>query len=63
MKRATIIHLSDMRPNRYGGFNTTTLCRRLRTLGDGMNLTAVKSEVTCKFCLARMNREPKKKEK
>lgn len=49
-----VIHLSDMRPNRHGGFNVSSACRRLRTLSDGMNLTDNRKDVTCKLCLKAM---------
>jgi hypothetical protein len=49
------VHLSKVTPNRWGGFNTTSLCGRLNKQSrDGMNLTATRNEVTCGFCLKLM---------
>lgn len=45
------VHLSVTRTSAFGGERTTSLCERLRTLDDGMNLTGDVSLVTCKFCL------------
>jgi len=45
------MHLARIRSNRYGGFNTGSLCGRLNAKSeDGMNLTDKADEVTCKFC-------------
>jgi hypothetical protein len=44
------IHLSVTKPF-FGGTKTSSLCRRLRTTADGMNLTGDEKEVTCRFCL------------
>lgn len=58
----TKIHFSRHRPNAYGGHTTTSLCGRLRTLADGMNLTAQTREVTCSLCLRKMRiRRPTEK--
>lgn len=45
------VHLSNVRPNVFGGCTTGTLCNRFRCLSDGMNLTTERNEVTCAFCL------------
>jgi hypothetical protein len=47
-------HMSRVRKNRFGGTTTGTLCDRFRCEDDGMNLTAVETEVTCKLCLKLM---------
>lgn len=46
-----VIHKSVVRPGLLGGTLTTTLCGRMRTISDGMNIG---DEVTCKFCLRKM---------
>ena len=50
----SVIHLSTMHPNRFGGFTTGTACNR-ETLqsdakGGGNNSTDVWEDVTCKLC-------------
>ena len=45
------IHLSNIRPNAFGGMTYGTLCNRFRVSDDGMNLTDKETEVTCFFCL------------
>lgn len=45
------MHLERTLPNRYGGFNVNSLCRRSTVMEDGMNLTSAAKEVTCKLCL------------
>lgn len=53
-RRRGVVHLGQTRDNRFGGHTTTSLCGRLRTVADGMNLTEKQSEVTCLFCLGRL---------
>lgn len=48
------VHLGVTRKGAFGGIKTTSLCGRLRTLSDGMNLAGDEKQVTCAFCLARM---------
>jgi hypothetical protein len=48
------MHLSVTKRGPFGGERVTSLCGRLHTLADGMNLTADPQEVTCKFCLRRL---------
>lgn len=57
--KSIVTHLCNTRTNAWGGHNTTSLCGRLRTVNDGMNVTDKKSEVTCKFCLKAMARRMK----
>lgn len=46
------VHKCRMRPNRYGGFNTGTVCGRMSDqCEDGINSTEDWDKVTCKFCL------------
>ena len=47
-------HMVRVRPSAFGGILTTSLCGRLRTLSDGMNLTHNRDDVTCAFCLKRL---------
>jgi hypothetical protein len=47
MKRS-VIHKQILRPGPFGGTVNTTLCGRVATGSDGMNIGG---EVTCKFCL------------
>ena len=48
------LHLSVTRPA-FGGSLTTSLCGRLNAASrDGMNLTGNESEVTCQYCIKRM---------
>lgn len=49
------LHLRRVRKNAFGGETTTSLCGRLRTLSDGMNLTEHGTLVTCAFCLTKMH--------
>lgn len=58
MAKPSIVHLSITRPSAFGGIKTTSLCGRLRTTGDGMNLTADRAEVNCKFCLKKLLARP-----
>lgn len=46
-----VIHQTMIRKNRFGGELTTSLCGRLRTLADGMNLSDDASEINCMFCV------------
>ena len=46
-----ITHESVMRRNGFGGFTTTTLCGRMQTQDDGMNIG---DKVTCKLCLKKL---------
>ncbi len=39
---------------------TRTLCGRLRTTSDGMNIASGAEEVTCKFCLKLMRQQRNK---
>lgn len=39
------------RSNWFGGQKLSSLCGRVRTMADGMNITDNRHEVTCKFCL------------
>ena len=52
MARRNVIHLSSVKPNRFGGTTTGTLCCRFCLGDDGMNLTTIEAAVTCKLCLA-----------
>lgn len=49
-----VIHLSYMYNNKYGGYNTTTLCRREHK-GEEINSTENINLVTCKCCLQCIN--------
>ena len=51
MARKVKLHMSDMRPNLWGGVTTSTLCRRSKVMDDGMNIADDESKVTCLFCL------------
>lgn len=44
-------HQSLVVRNGRGSLLTTTLCGRLRTVSDGMNIAGEGDKVTCKFCL------------
>lgn len=51
------VHLAKITPNRFGGTNTTSMCGRLnKASNDGMNITDVHEDVTCKFCLGWLRR-------
>jgi hypothetical protein len=55
MSSAVKVHL--YRVARLAGMTFTgSLCNRLRTTADGMNLTSDEKAVTCAFCLRRMKR-------
>ncbi len=55
MMTKMVLHKENNRPNRYGGTNYGTLCRRTnRQSRDGMNIAFIDDEVTCKFCLKLM---------
>lgn len=48
-------HMVRVRERRDGSTHTSSLCGRLnRACSDGMNVTDVAANVTCKFCKARM---------
>ena len=48
-----VVHGQIYRSGPFGGTVNTTLCGRMRSLTDGMN---VGDEVTCKFCLRILGR-------
>lgn len=50
------IHLTRVRKAPFGeGILTTSLCGRLNAAStDGMNISDIETEVTCRFCLRRM---------
>jgi hypothetical protein len=48
--------------DRAGGTIRTSLCGRVRTTSDGMNLTAEPAEATCSFCRRLLNRLAGKRE-
>jgi hypothetical protein len=50
------VHLSKVREHR-GHTRTGALCDRFTVGVDGMNVTTVESEVTCKCCLKALNRQ------
>lgn len=50
MPKREVIHLLR-RFKRWGGEGTGTLCNRMALSDDGMNLSDIREEVTCKFCL------------
>lgn len=52
-KKRVVIHKSLVRSGPFGGTLTTTLCGRMQTTQDGMNIG---DTVTCKFCLKEMAR-------
>lgn len=50
-----VLHEVRVRSNRFGGTSHGTLCGRTnRACTDGMNIASTSAEVTCKFCLKRM---------
>lgn len=56
MTKIIAIHLLKVRPAPFGaGLLRSSACGRLNAASvDGMNVTDIPAEVTCKFCLARM---------
>lgn len=50
---ARVKHKQVYRPNAFGGVTNTTLCGRVRQ-GNEMNMADSDEQVTCKFCLRRM---------
>ena len=44
-----VVHLRKVRKV-WGGELTGSLCNRLQTLSEGMNISDLADEVTCKFC-------------
>lgn len=46
----SVIHLHK-KFELFGGQGNGTLCNRMTLGDDGMNLSAVREEVTCKLCL------------
>jgi hypothetical protein len=50
-KRRVVLHKSIVRKGPFGGTLTTTLCGRMQTGSDGMNIG---EGVTCKFCLRKL---------
>ena len=52
-----VVHFSEIRSS--GSFiRTSTLCGRMSVGADGMNVTAERSNVTCKLCLRRLTLRP-----
>ena len=51
-----VTHWYQVKPGVFGGTLTTSLCGRLRTTSDGMNLTDDMKEVSCKFCIKSLSR-------
>ena len=50
-----VLHKDKQRRNVFGGTTWTTLCGRTnRQSADGMNIADTDAEVTCKFCLKKM---------
>jgi len=53
--RKMVQHKDRQYKNRFGGMTYTTLCGRMNAAcNDGMNVANTDDEVTCKFCLRRM---------
>lgn len=54
---AMVLHKDKQVNLGNGAIRFTTLCNRMnKRCSDGMNIADADAEVTCKFCLARMDR-------
>ena len=49
-----VTHLSKITERKFHTV-TGTLCNRMSNASDDLNVTAIESEVTCKFCLKQLS--------
>lgn len=54
-KTRKVLHKQVYRKGTFGGIKNTTLCGRVRN-GNDYNVADTDAEVTCKFCLKRMQK-------